>query len=132
MNKAASSLLTFGILLAVLLFFQLDPAKHALFPQCLLYSTCGIYCPGCGSQRAVHCFLHFDLAGVVRNNLLFLPATFLLLYHYLRPLLNRWLHRKLPNILYYKHTPWFVLAVVVTFWVTRNLPGYPFSLLAPG
>lgn len=129
MKKATNGILLFAILAAAILFYVLDPAKHAVFPKCLLYSASGFYCPGCGSQRALHSLLHFDLAAVVRYNVLFLPAALLVLYHYLHPLVNRVLRLKLPNILYLKNTPWVILAVVLMFWIARNLPS--FSELAP-
>ena len=114
------------------LFFVLDPAKHNIFPRCLFNSVTGYYCPGCGSQRAIHSLLHFDIAGVVSYNFLFIPAFLLIIYHYLHPVLNRIFGWKLPNIIYFKSTPWIIFGFVLAFWILRNLPFYPFSVLAPG
>jgi len=113
------------------LFFILDPAKHTIFPRCPFNVITGYYCPGCGSQRAIHSLLHLNFAGVAGNNLLFLPALLLVAYHYMHPYLNRFLGWKLPNIFYFKITPWVILGVIVLFWILRNLPYYPFSVLAP-
>ncbi|QGY45007.1 DUF2752 domain-containing protein [Maribellus comscasis] len=113
------------------LFFVLDPIENALFPRCVFHSLTGYYCPGCGSQRAIHSLLHLDFASVVRNNVLFLPAVLLLIYHYSHPILNKSLNWKLPNIFYLKQTPWIILIVIVLFWVLRNIPNIPFSVLAP-
>lgn len=114
------------------LFFVLDPAKHNIFPRCLFNSVTGYYCPGCGSQRAIHSLLHFDIAGVVSYNFLFIPAFLLIIYHYLHLVLNRFFGWKLPNIIYFKSTPWIIFGFVLAFWILRNLPFYPFSVLAPG
>ena len=46
-------------LIVVTLYFFINPST-AFFPKCPIYSTTGIYCPGCGSQRALHDFLHLD------------------------------------------------------------------------
>lgn len=132
MNKYLNYVLLIIITGLAVLFFALDPAKHTVFPKCIFNSITGYYCPGCGSQRAVHSLLHLDLAGVVGYNFLFIPGLLLVLFHYSRPLLNRWLGWKLPNIFYFKSTPWIILAVVLVFFVLRNLPYYPFSVLAPG
>lgn len=113
-------------------FFVLDPNKHAIFPRCLFYSLSGAYCPGCGSQRALHNLLHLNIGGVVRHNLLFLPAGAFIIYHYSRSLIDRVFKVNLPNLFYKKNTPWIVLAAVILFFIARNLPWYPFTELAPG
>lgn len=121
-----------GVTVLAVLFFVLDPAKHSLFPRCIFNSITGYYCPGCGSQRAIHSLLHLRLMDVVSYNFLFLPAALLILYHYLHPLLNRFFGLKLPNILYHKLTPWIIFMVIILFWIFRNIPVFPFSVLAPG
>lgn len=128
--------LNIGLLVAFIglavLFYLLNPTEHDIFPRCLFNSLTGYYCPGCGSQRAIHSLLHLDFAGVVSYNFLFLPAFLLLIYHYLHPVLNRIFKWKLPNLFYMKNTPWIIFGVVILFFIARNIPVYPFSILAPG
>ena len=128
-------ILNIGLLISIIglavLFYVLNPSEHQIFPRCLFNSITGYYCPGCGSQRAIHSLLHFDLAGVVSYNFLFIPGFLLIFYHYGHPVLNRLLNWKLPNIFYFKSTPWIIFGVVILFWILRNLPFYPFSVLAP-
>nr|WP_320020673.1 DUF2752 domain-containing protein [uncultured Draconibacterium sp.] len=131
MTRTINSILLLVIIGVAVIFFILDPAQHEIFPQCLFHSLTGGYCPGCGSQRALHSLLHLDFAGVVGYNFLFLPAVLFILYHYLYPLLNKAFGWKLPNLFYKKQTPLIVLAIVVLFWIARNLPWYPFNVLAP-
>jgi hypothetical protein len=125
-----AGLLTTLVMVAVL-FFILDPDEQPIFPRCIFYSFSGYYCPGCGSQRAIHNLMHLNFAGVVQNNILFLPAMLAVTYHYLHPVLNRNFSWRLPNILYMKNTPWIIFGIIVFFWIIRNLPWYPFSALAP-
>lgn len=131
MRKTINSILLLVIIGVAVLFYFLDPIKHTIFPKCLFHSLTGGYCPGCGSQRALHSLLHLNLAGVVGYNFLFLPAALFILYHYMHPLLNKAFRWKLPNLFYKKQTPWIVLIVVILFWIARNLPWYPFNVLAP-
>jgi hypothetical protein len=111
---------------------MLDPSKNQLFPRCAFNALTGYYCPGCGSQRAIHSLLHLNISGVVAHNFLFLPAVLAIIYHYIYPVLNRWLGWRLPNIFYLKNTPWIIFGIILLFWLVRNLSVYPFSVLAPG
>jgi hypothetical protein len=124
--------LLIGLPLIAVLFFILDPDQQAIFPRCIFYSLSGYYCPGCGSQRAIHNLLHLNVAGVVHNNVLFLPAVLAVAYHYLHPVLNRKFSWRLPNIFYMKNTPWVIFGIILLFWLLRNLTVFPFSVLAPG
>ena len=132
MKKILNTILLLLIVGVAVVFFVLDPNKHEIFPKCIFHSLTGAYCPGCGSQRALHSLLHFDIAGVVSYNFLFLPAALLIVYHYVHPILNKLFNWKLPNLFYMKYTPWVIFTVVIVFWIFRNLPRYPFSVLAPG
>jgi hypothetical protein len=132
MKKVLHAGLLFALTAMAVLFFLLDPEKHIIFPRCVFYSLSGYYCPGCGSQRAIHSLLHLNLFGVVQNNVLFLPAVFAIIYHYIHPFLNKKLNWRLPNIFYMKNTPWVIFGIILLFWLLRNLTLYPFSVLAPG
>jgi len=114
------------------LFFFFDPSGNEYFPKCLFHSLTGYYCPGCGSQRAIHSLLHFDFAGVAGNNFLFLPGLAVAAYGIFLPLVNKRFGKNYKNWLYHRRAPWVIFIVIFLFWILRNLPVYPFSLLAPG
>src|SRR5699024_8703616 len=44
-------------------------------PPCLVYHLTGLYCPGCGSSRAVHALLDGDLRLALRNNAVIVIAA---------------------------------------------------------
>lgn len=113
------------------LYFKYDPINNLLFPKCPLLYTTGIYCPGCGSQRATHALLHFDIINVFKINLLFLPAILLIMYHIGIHIVNKVLGTKYSSLLDHTKAPIIVLVIVVLFWILRNLPYFPFTLLAP-
>lgn len=114
------------------LFFLVNPEKGGIFPECIFHSATGYYCPGCGSQRAFHSFLHLDFMGVIRHNILFLPGGALVTYGILLPVVNRLFRKSYPNFLYNKRVPLIILIVIVLFGILRNLPFPPFLMLAPG
>ena len=52
------------------------------FPECILYSRTGIYCPGCGNTRSVKALLRGKIVLSLRNNAAvpFLSLLAVLLY----------------------------------------------------
>ncbi len=113
------------------LYFRFDPINNLLFPKCPLYVSTGLYCPGCGSQRATHALLHFDIIGIFKSNLLFLPAILLIVYHYAIQVINYVLKTHYTSILDKSKAPLVVLIIVLLFWILRNLPYDAFNFLAP-
>jgi len=90
------------------------------FPPCPTYYFFHLYCPGCGTTRALACLARGDLPGVFRHNLMLLPALTAAALLLWRPALLR--HYKAVNCL---------VAALLLFGVLRNLPWHPFTLLAP-
>lgn len=116
---ARGLIITMPVLLV--LYFLFDPGRYELFPQCMFYATTGLYCPGCGSQRAVHNLLHLNIQEAFLNNFLILPAGIVILYNYIHPILNSVFGINLPDILRHKTTPWLILFTIILYWIFRNL-----------
>ena len=133
MTKKIIKLVLAFIALSILgyLYFKYDPINNLLFPKCPLYATTGLYCPGCGSQRATHALLHFDIKDVFLSNFLFLPAIILIMYHYATKVINSILQTNYKSILDKSKAPIVVLIIALLFWVLRNLPYNAFRFLAP-
>ena len=112
---------------AILLYFSFNPERGLLFPKCPFNQYLGIYCSGCGSQRAIHDLLHFRIGDAISHNLLLLPALFVLLHH----ALVKFGVLKGRSLLDYRYSPLILLAIVVLFMFLRNLKMYPFEYLAP-
>jgi len=102
-----------------MLFFA-EPGKTAWLPPCPFFSATGLFCPGCGNTRALHALVHGRVAQCVGHNALLIPALVYLLALCLFPRLGRvvWAN-------------WLLLTLTVAFAVMRNLPWWPFCLLAP-
>jgi hypothetical protein len=128
---APTGLLGLGAFATALVLSRVDPnAAGSLLPPCPLHALTGLYCPGCGSTRALHALLHGDLAGAWAMNPLLVVALPLLAAMALnaagwQPAGMQRLWRALGRPL-----PW--LAVLVGYTVLRNLPWSPFAWLAPG
>lgn len=113
------------------LYYNINPSDVSYLPKCPLFITTGIYCPGCGSQRATHHLLNFNLFGVLQQNVLYLVGLVVLGYHFLILSLNFTLSKSYYNYLYHPKTPVLLLIIIIIFWILRNIPYYPFNLLAP-
>lgn len=111
--------------------FYANPAADSRFPACPLHYFTGLHCPGCGTLRAIHCLVHGHLLAALRFNplmLLSLPLlAWLLLEHASR---SGWMpgnpRISVPGKII-RAIPW----IVVAYFVLRNLPLFPFNLLAP-
>ncbi len=125
------ALLGLGII-AVFLYYFINPSEVDYLPKCVLYSTTGIFCPGCGSQRATHYLLNFNILGILQQNIFYFIVLIILGYHLLITSLNLLLKKKIYNYVYHPKTPIIILIVLILFWILRNIPFYPFTLLAPG
>ncbi len=120
---AATVLIAGGLLL-----YLVDPVTVDWLPKCPVHYLTGWHCPGCGTTRAGHALLHGDLAqALAMNPLVVVAGPFLAGYCI-------WKRRR-------EGADWStnvsasailtLLAVLIVFTVLRNLPGYPFELLAP-
>ncbi|MEW2921517.1 DUF2752 domain-containing protein [Muricauda sp. ANG21] len=127
--KKSVLLIGLGVLsvLAILLYFSFNPEKGLFFPKCPSYQYLGIYCSGCGSQRAIHDLLHFRFGEAISHNLLLIPALFVLVQHGLVKVKVL----KTKSFLNYRYAPIIVLIIVLLFMFLRNLKMYPFEYLAP-
>lgn len=125
---------TFGALAALAflwIYFQINPAKQSFFPKCPFHSLTGLHCPGCGSQRALHDFLHGNILEGFKHNFLIGLGILVLLYKVFLLIRAKYNPSKNSNLLYHSKTPWIILTIISAFWILRNIPFEPFSYLAP-
>ncbi len=123
---------TLGIAGIVLLFFMFNPSNHSFFLPCPFKYTTGYHCPGCGSQRALHQLFHGDLIAAFRLNPLMLLSLPLIIYGFGTKLYNYILERShRVTIFYNKFFIFGYFGIAILYWIIRNIPVYPFNLLAP-
>jgi hypothetical protein len=105
-----------------------DPNEPGHYPTCPFRATTGLYCPGCGSLRALHFLARGDIPAAVGKNVLTVIAAVGLLVGWIL-----WLRRSVrrrPRTWVAPAWPLYTAAAaVVVFAVARNLPGG--QLLAP-
>lgn len=129
----AGLLVVAGSILGLALFFvaQNSPTDNDYYPKCLLYKFTSIHCPGCGSTRALHSLLNWRVEQAFAYN-----AVMVVLFPFgLVLLLRSTCHRvwktkpgRLPGHVWF---PRIIAIAFVVFFILRNIPVYPLTLLAP-
>lgn len=105
---------------AVTVYFKFDPACSGVFPQCPFLAITGLKCPGCGSQRALHCLLHLDIAGAARYNFLLVASMPIVVLLATGELLRR-RYPRFYSALNNTRLTIALLATVIVWWVLRNI-----------
>lgn len=117
------------IIIGVIYFYKYNPAE-SLYPPCPFYYLTGFYCPGCGSSRAVHNILHGRfLKALDLNPLMVLSIPFVLYLFISEIQIGKKFIIKRPvfNLGMYI----FIIGLIIVYWILRNVPVFPFTILAP-
>ena len=123
-----------AVLLGLAYIFLIDPDKSTgLTLPCYTYKTLGIYCPGCGDTRALHALTHGHILKALDYNALFPFFVLIGGWYYLVGLTTLFFKKRVMWIPESIPVPAAIGlgVVVVLFTVLRNLPVWPFSILAP-
>ena len=126
-NRRLSVVLIWLLLsLAVGYLFIFEPGKSGFFPLCPFRALTGFTCPGCGATRALFQLLHGHFLAAFELNPLFLiglPFLMAVLIRHTSHIMRGKLPRGNvlpPSIIY---TLFFI---ILSFWIFRNTPYYPF------
>lgn len=97
-----------------------DPNRSGLYPTCPVLAVTGLYCPGCGSLRAVYALLHLHPGTALGLNALAVAMVPVLMV-----LWSRWAARCVGRGSPRRAAPHAIRALlgfVVAWTVARNLP----------
>lgn len=118
MRKLLLILIFSGIIILIVI----DPTKSTWMPKCPIWLTTGLYCPGCGSQRAVHALLTGHIMEAFHYNLYLLLAWPYLAALVIEKLcLTGTIQLRWRKVLEHKYTIYFYLATYCIWFVVRNI-----------
>lgn len=106
-----------------------DPHTPGRWPTCPSLALTGLYCPGCGSLRAVNSLTRLDFMGALNMNPMVFVAIPIIGFLWLG-----WMRRSVtgaPRRVGSVAYMWVLLAVILTYGVLRNIPFFA-PWLAPG
>ncbi len=127
--RLATVLLAWSVPLTLLRW--LDPCRFDL-PMCWFHAQTGMHCMGCGATRATHELLHGRLLSALHFNALWVVLIPLVVYVAISESRRYVLGKPLPGRLWDKRWLWTLLVMLALgFFVVRNFPAYPWTLLAP-
>jgi len=108
-----------------------NPANSNFYPPCLFHALTGLYCPGCGTLRALHQLVHGHLLTAFWLNPLMVLSVPFLGYVFVSRVVLMQSDRSMWGLFIPAAWIWILLGVIILFWILRNIPLYPFSLLSP-
>lgn len=110
-----------GVVGGGLVLFLFNPESYP-YPHCLFHDLTGLYCPGCGSTRALYQLLHGHLLNALHDNVTAVLAIPFFIYAAIR---------KEPLSQIHPIWIWAIFYSIVIFTILRNIPLFPFTCLAP-
>ncbi len=116
---------------ACVVLYAVPPGRGGFYPPCPFHALTGCHCPGCGTLRALHALLGGRLADALGHNALAVLSLPGLAWALLSRVRRAWWGRPLPMPLASAGWAWLLLGLVLAFWLLRNIPVWPCSLLAP-
>lgn len=109
-----------------------EHGRAGWLPGCVFHRFTGLHCPGCGMTRGTVAALHGEFGWAFRHNpvgMVLLPLAMaglaLELAGWVRGRPLRW---RLPLG---RYGGWVILWTLLAFFLLRNLPWWPLTLLAP-
>ena len=113
------------IILTILtiMYRKYNPIESIYFPKCPFKELTGLQCPGCGSQRAIHYLLNFDIMSATKENVILVLSIPYVLTGLLFDTLKKPNEKilKWRKVLFGQKAIFLTLTIVVTFWILRNL-----------
>ena len=124
-NKILLAVLTMVI---IAFYFFWNPSEITALPLCPFKNLTGMFCPGCGGQRAFHQILHGNFVQAFHSNFLIYLFLPLFLFKISDELFETTISK---FFLLNNNGIWIFLGFLVIFTTLRNLPFHPFNQLIP-
>ena len=129
-NRVLSAAGILGIAAGVFAVGYFNPVTAGFFPVCPLHQMTGLNCPGCGMTRGFHALFNGDILDALHYNALLPIFSFIFIYLVISLILTAVRGRGLSWKIFNPTVLWIIFGLLLAFGIVRNLPFYPFNLLA--
>ncbi len=116
---------------AAAMLYVLDPREPGNYPVCPFLGLTGYHCPGCGSLRAMYQLLHGSPLNALGYNPLTILSLPFLAYAFIVGGLRAFRAPAPAPLFIHPKLIWALFFGIAAFWVLRNVPIQPLSILAP-
>lgn len=100
--------------------------------RCIVYDQLHIYCCGCGATRALEDLMHFRILEALDHNVFFVISLPFIVYYFFKEYVRIATGRDIiPFIKININGAIIILTIIILFGIVRNIPFYPFTILAP-
>ena len=100
-------------------------------PPCMFRTLTGLYCPGCGTRSALIQMAQGNIYAAFRLNPLTILALPTMVLFTVSQALTAFTGRSLIRLRLHPALIWTLFALIVAYWIMRNIPVYPFKWLQP-
>ena len=113
-----------------IMLLAMAPCLSERMPICLFHEKTGLFCAGCGATRSALALSNGDWFGAMRNNFLFVSALGLSGVWILASAVSeKFPEVKILRVFRFRFRLWFlwwILGMLVTFTLLRNIPAMDF------
>lgn len=128
MNKSYSIVIIWiGVLIGCSVLYFNNPVLAHFYPVCMFHHFTGLHCPGCGILRASYQLIHGNIISALGLNPLFVFLLPFFIWYGLSITFPKYI-RQIPIT---AGMSWAIVYVIIGYSIMRNIPVYPFSILAP-
>ena len=118
-------------LVGVAVLYTFDPRNPGTYLICPFLGLTGYHCPGCGTLRALHQLLHGNIITALGYNPLTILSLPFIAYSFVDGAMKAFRLKGLPRVFIPHQYIWVLFIGIVAFWVLRNVPVEPLTVLAP-
>ena len=132
LNQRTKSLGLLAVIFgAAAVLYLFSPYESGVYAPCPFRALTGLHCPGCGTLRGLHELLHGHIGKAFGLNPLMVLSLPFIIYSFLQYIMAGIRGRPQRNVFIPSGFIWALLGIIILFWILRNVPYYPFTLLAP-
>ena len=124
------ALIALGIA-GVAVLYTFDPRNPGTYPICPFLGLTGYHCPGCGTLRAMHQLLYGNVIAALGYNPLTVLSLPFIAYSFADGAIRVFRIATPPRIFIPHQYIWALFVAIVAFWLLRNVPIEPLTVLAP-